>query len=170
MTRVRRWSPSALVARGLLLVLPLVAAGAAWQRPATLFVLLLVVLGGLWAAMPESPAGPVVLLLVAAWWGARVDDPLDAGVLLAAGALVAAHVAGVLASYGPARMPLDRATTWLWVRRGLLAWLVAPVAWVAARGLDAAPDQPTLWTVGLVTVGVLVVAAGLALREAPTDG
>ena len=132
-------------------------------------MVLLVVLGGLWAAMPESPAGPLVVLLVVAWWGARVDDPLDVGVLVAAGALAAAHVAGVLASYGPARMPVDRAATWLWVRRGLLAWLLAPVAWLAARGLDAAPDQPTLWTVGLVTVAALVVAAGLALREAPTD-
>lgn len=158
-----------MVARGLLAVLPLVAVVAAWQRPATVFVIVLVVLGVLWAAMPESPAGPLVLLLVAGWWGARVDDPLDAGVLVAAAALVAAHVAGVLASYGPARMPVDRATTWLWVRRGLLAWLVAPVAWLAARGLDDAPDQPTLWTVALVTVAGLVIVAGMALREAPTD-
>ncbi len=169
MSRARQWSRSALVARGLLVVLPLVAVAAAGQRPAVFFVVLLVVLGGLWAAMPESPAGPVVLLLVVAWWGARVDDPLAPGVLAAAAALVAAHVAGVLASYGPARMPIGPATTWLWVRRGVLAWVVAPVAWLAARVLDDAPDQPTLWTVALVTVAALVVAAGLALREAPTD-
>jgi hypothetical protein len=168
-TAARQWSRSASLARGLLVVLPLAAVAAAWQRPATLFVVLLVVLGVLWAAAPESPAGQVVLLLVVAWWGARVDDPLGARVLLAAAALVAAHVAGVLASYGPARMPIGRAETLLWVRRGLLAWLVTPVAWAAAVGLDEAPEQPALWTVALVTVGVLVAAAGLGLREAPVD-
>lgn len=169
MNAVRQWSRSALLVRALLVVLPVVAVAAAWQPPATAFVVVLVVLGGLWAAMPESPAGPVVVLLVVAWWGARVDDPLAPGVLVAAAALVGAHVAGVLASYGPARMPIGRAPAWLWVRRGLLAWLVAPLAWLAARALDDAPDQPTLWTVALVTVAALVVAAGMALREAPTD-
>jgi hypothetical protein len=168
-TGVRQWSLSALVARGLLAVLPVAAVAAAWQRPAPWFVVLVAVLGAVWAAVPETPAGQVVLLVVVAWWGARVDDPLDARVLLAAAALVAAHVAGVLASYGPARMPVGRAPAWLWVRRGLLAWVVAPVAWVAAVGLDGAPDQPALWTVALVTLGVLVVAAGLGLREAPVD-
>ena len=169
MTGLRQWSRSATVVRGLLVVLPLLAVAAAGQRPAVPFVVLVAGLGVLWAAMPESPAGQVVLLVVAAWWAARVDDPLDARVLLAAGALLGAHVAGVLASYGPGRMPVGRAPTVLWVRRGLLAWLVAPVAWVAAVGLDDAPAQPGLWTVALVTVGVLVVAAGLGLREAPVD-
>ncbi len=169
MSRLRRCSPSALVARALVVLLPLLAVAAAGQRPATPFLVVLAALALAWGVAPESPVGQVVLVLVVGWWGVRVDDPLGPAVLLAAGALLAAHVAALLASYGPARLPVDRHLALLWVRRGLLAVLVVPVAWAAALGLDAAPEQPALWTVALVTVAALVLAAGLALRQATAD-
>lgn len=169
MNRLRQWRPSAVAARALVVLLPLVAVAAAGQRPATPFLVVLVALALSWGVAPESPVGQVVLVLVVGWWGVRVADPLHAGVLLAATALLGAHVAALLASYGPARMPLDRGLVLLWVRRALLSLLVLPVAWAAAVGLDAAPEQPAMWTVALVTVVGLVVAAGLALREAAAD-
>lgn len=169
MNRVRQWPPSTVATRVLVVLLPLLSVAAAGQRPATPFLLVLAVLALGWGVAPESPVGQVVLVLVVGWWGVRVADPLQPTVLLAGAALLGAHVAALLASYGPARLPVDRHLALLWVRRGLLAALVVPVAWAAVLGLDAAPEQPTLWTVALVTVAVLVVAAGLALREATAD-
>lgn len=169
MTRLRQWRPSAVAARALVVLLPLVAVAAAGQRPATSFLVVLVALALSWGVAPESPVGQVVLVLVVGWWGVRVADPLQPSVLLAAVALLGAHVAALLASYGPARLPLDRALVLLWGRRAVLSLLVLPVAWVAAVGLDSAPEQPALWTVALVTVAGLLVAAGLALREASSD-
>jgi hypothetical protein len=166
---LRRWSRSAVLARVLVVLLPLVAVAAAGQRPATPFVVVLAVLAVAWAAAPESPVGWIVLVLVIGWWGVRVADPLQPTVLLAAAALLGAHVAALLASYGPARLSIGGPLALLWVRRTLLALLVVPVAWAAALGLDGAPDQPALWTVALVTVAGLVLATALALRQAAGD-
>ena len=96
----------------------------------------------------------MVLVLVVGWWGVRVDDPLGPAVLLAAAALLAAHVAALLASYGPARLPVDRGSPCCGCAADCWRALVVPVAWAAVLGLDAAPEQPALWTVALVTVAV----------------
>lgn len=169
MNRVRQWQASAVATRVLVVLLPLLAVAAAGQRPATPFLLVLSALALAWGVAPESPVGQVVLVLVVGWWGVRVADPLQPTVLVAAAALLGAHVAALLASYGPARLAVDRRLALLWVRRALLSLLVLPVAWVAARGLDSAPEQPALWTVALLTVAGVLVAAGLALREASSD-
>jgi hypothetical protein len=55
----------------------------------------------------------------------------------------------------------------LWTRRGLAAWLVAPLTWLV---VDAEQDRVTsasYWVLGLVVaLALLVVAAALY----PTDG
>ena len=55
------------------------------------------------AVLPESPSAPRVLLAVLVWWAVALDDGLHPAVLVAAAALLVAHLAAVLASYGPRR-------------------------------------------------------------------
>ena len=77
--------------------------------------------------------------------------------------MAAAHVAGLLAAYGPARVALDRGLVLVWVRRGLLAFVAAPVAYVAAVFLDD-PDA-LMWPLAVAVLVVLVLVAGLRFRQ-----
>ncbi|CUR60236.1 conserved membrane hypothetical protein [metagenome] len=169
MNRLRQSSRSALACRILLVLLPLVAVSAAWQRPGTPFLVLLLVLAGLWALLPESSAGIVVLLLVISWWAAAVRDPLGVRVLLAATALLAAHIAAVLASYGPARLPIDGRLASLWLLRGVAASAAALLAWAVATWLAGSGPQPALWSIALLGVAGAVVSASVLLRDTSSD-
>ena len=163
MTAWRTWSRSQVMCRVVVAVLPFVALLVAPVRP-SLLVLLLVAIGSvLWAALPELAAGPIVLLSVMAWWALVVPDPVQPRVLAAALALSGAHVAGLLAAYGPARAVLDRRLVLLWVRRSLLAFVAAPVAYAAVVWLDD-PDS-LMWPLATAVLVVLVLVAGLRLRD-----
>lgn len=164
MTRWHTWSRSQVVCRALVAVLPLVALWVAPVRPGVSVVLLVVAGSAVWAAFPELAAGPVVLLSVMVWWALAVPDPLRPGVLAAALALSAAHVAGLLAAYGPARAALDRRLVVLWVRRGLLGYVTAPVAYAVVVGLDDGAD-PLMWPLGVAVLTLLVLLVGPRFRE-----
>jgi hypothetical protein len=147
----------------LMAVLPVVALLVAPVRPSLLVAALVVVGSVLWCVFPELAAGPVVLLAVMVWWSLAVPDPVQPRVLAAALALVAAHVAGLLASYGPARAALDRGLVVMWVRRGLLAFVAAPVAYATVVGLDD-PDA-RMWPLAVAVLVVLALVAGLQFRQ-----
>jgi hypothetical protein len=85
-------------------------------------------------------------------------------------ALVVAHVAALLASYGPPAMPLDPATLRLWVRRGALALVTVPAAWGAAHLLQGEPEQPGIWVLGVVAALAATVAADVALGAGRSGG
>jgi hypothetical protein len=165
MTPWRTWSRSQAGCRALVVALPVVALLVAPVRPSLLVVLL--VAGGsvLWGVFPELAAGPVVLLSVMVWWSLAVPDPVQPRVLAAALALAAAHVAGLLAAYGPARAGLDRGLVVVWVRRGLLAFVAAPVAYGAVVFLDE-PDA-LMWPLAVAVLVVLVLVVGLRFRQPP---
>jgi hypothetical protein len=158
MTPWRTWSRSQVSCRALVAVLPLVALLVAPVRPGVVVVLLVGAGAMVWAALPELAAGPIVLLSVMVWWALAVPDPLRPGVL------AAAHVAGLLAAYGPARAALDRRLVLVWVRRGLLGFVAAPVAYAAVVGLDEGAD-PLMWPLGVAVLALLVLVVGPRFRE-----
>lgn len=152
--------------RGLVALMPVAAvlctlgAGAG---PAAWFVALVLVLGVGWACFPESAAGATDLVLVLAWWGIGMRDGLDPWALPAALALLTAHVAATIAAYGPLAMPVDPALARLWLGRGLLVYLAAPLSFALAVAVrDAAP--PTgMWLAGLGAVAAAGTLASVLL-------
>ncbi|HXH80496.1 hypothetical protein [Nocardioides sp.] len=167
MTTWRTWSRSQVGCRVLVALSPVLALLVAPVRPSAPVLALAAAVSLLWAAWPELAAGPVVLLLVMAWWVLAVPDPVQPRVLVAAALLHTAHVGGVLAAYGPARAAIHPRLVRIWVRRGVLSFLAAPVAYLAVASLDDVPDQPLMWP---VAIGFLVVAAltiGLRFRDQP---
>lgn len=166
MTAWRSWSRSQLICRAIIAVLPFLALVVAPVRPTFLVTLLVVAGSVLWATSPELSVGPIVLLTVMVWWALAVPDPVQTRVLAAALALSGAHVAGLLAAYGPARVALDRQLVLVWVRRGLLAFVAAPVAYAAVVWLGE-PD-PRIWLLAMTVLVVLVLVLGLRFRQ-PSD-
>ena len=158
---------SQLVLRALVLLGPVVAllaTGPAGHWPPWWLVVPLTVLAAMAAAAPDSPMLAGAGLLVLVWWSVSLGDGVPASVLAAAAALVVAHLAALLASYGPREMPLDRATLLLWVRRGALVLLTVPGAWVAARALHGEPEQPGIWVLGVAAACVATVVGTAALE------
>ena len=149
--------------RALVVALPVVAMLVAPVRPTLLVALLVAAGAALWATLPELTAGPIVLLSVMAWWALAVPDPVQPRVLVAALALSGAHVAGLLAAYAPARAALDPRLILLWVRRSLLAFVAAPIAYAGVVLLDD-PDA-RMWPLAVAVLVVLVLVGGLRFRQ-----
>ena len=167
---IPRWTPGEWVLRVVMVAAPLVALLASVPAGATLrpsVVVVLLVLAALWALFPASLAGVGVLLLPVAWWATAPADPLHPLVLLAAAALLACHLAALLASYGPDRLPVDAALVRLWVRRGVLVMLPVPVVWAVADVMSGQPSRPGMWAAGLAAACLGAAAATLVLRDRP---
>jgi ABC-type Fe3+-siderophore transport system permease subunit len=96
-----------------------------------------------------------------------MSSAMPAGALLAAAAMLAAHVAGVLLGYGPPEMAVDPELAVLWVVRAALVWLAAPAVWFAARVYDGHATPTSFWLAGLATalVGAVVAAVVVPARE-----
>ena len=159
-------TPSGWVCRALVAGLPLVAVacttGAGEAAPLWFFVLVgLISLG--WAAFPESAAGVVALFLPIAWWGVGLRDGIDPWALPAAAALLLAHVAAVLVSYGPPELPVDAATARLWARRALWTFLAVPLTYGLAVWVRGEPAPTGTWVVGLAAAFGALLAASLTL-------
>lgn len=156
------------VVRLLVAVLPVLAVVCtvgAGEAPAAWFVALVGLLSLGWATFPESAAGATVLVLVLAWWGIGLRDGLDPWALVAAAALLAAHVAATLASYGPATMPVDAALARLWVRRATLVYLAAPATFLLAGSVRDVAPPAGVWAAGLAAVAVAGTTAAVLLSE-----
>lgn len=158
---------SQLVLRALVVLGPvaaLLAAGPAGHWPAWWAVLPVLGLAAAAAVQPDAPFAAGSFLVVVGWWTLTVSSGLSAWVVAAGVALVVAHVAALLASYGPAAMPLDRATLLLWGRRGAVVALIVPATWAVARQLDGEPEQPGIWLLGVAVVFVAIVAASVGMH------
>lgn len=157
-------TPASVALRAALVVLPCAALALAPAWPHWAVVLGTVVGSVAWARTPDHAVGLVPIVLVAGWWSSR--DVVDLRVLVVGVLLVLAHLAAVLASYGPLTLALDRRLAVLWARRAGLALVPLPVAWLAVRGLDPALAPPLLWLgTGAITVGLLVATARLVRTE-----
>jgi hypothetical protein len=161
-----------LVLRVFVLLGPLVAllaTGLVGVVPAGWLIALVAALAVAFAAMPDSPFGTAVIVVVLAWWGISLRDGLHPEALVAAVGLVTAHVAAVLASYGPGSMPLDRAVVRLWAVRGAAVLLASPAVWAVATVLRDQPEAPGIWVAGLAAafVATLVAAVSFQLDRRP---
>ena len=157
---------SQLVLRALVLLAPvlaLLATGPAGNWAPWWWVAGVVALAASAALRPDSPAAAAAAMAVLVWWSLGLGAGVPGWAVPAALLLVVGHVAAVLASYGPAAMPVDAPTVRLWVRRGALVALTVPAAYAAARLLDGEPVQPGIWVLGVAVACVATVAAALLL-------
>ncbi|MCW2844992.1 MAG: hypothetical protein JWN22_2908 [Nocardioides sp.] len=156
-----------LVLRLLVLLGPLVAllaTGLVGAVPADWLIALVAALAVAFAAMPDSPFGTAVMVVVLAWWGISLRDGLHPEAVIAAAGLVTAHVAAVLASYGPGSMPLDRAVVGLWAVRGAAVLLASPAVWAVATVLRDQPEPPGIWVAGLAAAFVATLVAAVSFQ------
>jgi hypothetical protein len=86
-------------------------------------------------------------------------------VLPAAAALLVAHVAAVLASYGPLTMRLDPHVVRLWVRRAALIYLPVPLLYLTAAWVDGVSAPAGVWFAGLAATFCAIAAASLTLSS-----
>jgi hypothetical protein len=148
-------------------VVAVLATGPAGSWPPWWLVAGVVALAGASAVAADSQMLTGAGLVALAWWTVGLDDDLTGWVVLAAAALVVGHVAALLASYGPATMPVDRSLLLLWTRRGGLVLLVVPAAWAVTRLLQGDPEQPGIWVLGVATAlgATLVATVAVTVRE-----
>jgi hypothetical protein len=112
-----------------------------------------------YAAMPDQFTGSVTMLLVLGSWCVEVGSAMPVTVVIAAAALLCSHVAATVASYGPTRLPPDPRIVLRWVRRSVLAWLVAPALWLVVDAYRGRLTPASFWVAGLAVALVLAVAA-----------
>ena len=159
------WGLRLLVALGPLVAL--LASGTGGAVPPAWMVVAVVGLGAGAGVLPESPLGAAVLLLVLARWALGPEQPGPPfAALVAAAALLVSHVAAVVVSYGPDRLPVDGPLVRRWVGRAGAALSVAAVAWVLARVVAGHPAPTGVWVAALVAVSVSALVAAASLPVA----
>ncbi len=162
---IRRWTAGQWALRAVVVVgtlTALLATGLVGAWPRWWLVVVVAVLAIAFAVSPDSAIGTVAMALVLAWWGLAFRDDVHPQVLVAAVALVVAHVAAMVAAYGPGELAVDPATVRLWARRAGLVVLAAPTVLVAWELAPDAPEDSTLWVVGLAAALVATLAGGFA--------
>ncbi len=163
---IRDWTPGQWALRATVvagIMGALLATGLRGVWPAWWLALLVAALAIAFSLVPEAPMGTVATGLVLAWWGFAFRDGPHPQALLAAAGLLTAHLAAVLAAYGPRDLPVDPATVRLWAIRGALVFLVAPVVFAVAILLRGQPEPVGIWVAGLTAALVTTVAAGILL-------
>jgi len=121
------------------------------------------------ARLPESPVGILAMGAVIVWWGVAFRDGLHAWALPAAAALLASHVAALLAAYGPDRLGVDPATLRRWLVRAAVAFSLAPAVWALALLLRGRDEAPGVWVAGLAVALAATVVATVALTREPGE-
>jgi hypothetical protein len=166
-----RESRGRLALRSILLVAPLLAVLCAGPQPwpRGWFIALLVALSVGFAAMPESMMGTACLGLVVGWWALAVPDEIPVTAILAAGLLLAAHVASLLLSYGPTALPIGGRLVRLWLRRAAVVGVAAPLVWAVAVLVEGQPEPPGIWVAGLGCAIVVCVVAAVAVSPRETE-
>ena len=162
-----QWALRATVVAGLMVAL--LATGLRGVWPAWWLVVLV---GGLavgFALLPEAPVGTTATALVIAWWGFAFRDGPHAQALVAAAGLLAAHVAALIAGYGPGDMPVDPATARRWALRGAAVFMAAPLVFAVAILVRGEPEPSGIWVAGLSAALATTVAAGLVLARSGSD-
>jgi hypothetical protein len=158
-----QWALRATAATGP--VVALLATAPVGTPPPAWLVVLVLGLALVHARSPESPFGTGALGAVVVWWAVALDGQVEAWSLLAVVGLLASHVAGVVAAYGPDRLGVDPATAWLWGRRSLAVLVPAPVVLLLARAVQGHGGAGTVWVAGLAVVLLAALAGMLVLTR-----
>jgi hypothetical protein len=131
--------------------------------PSAFVVAVVAVTALLSAARPEHIVGFLAQLVVLVWWALTVGSSMPLGSLVGAAGLLSAHVAAVLLGYGPPEMRVGADLTLLWVGRAALAFLAAPVVWLAARAYAGHATPTSFWLAGLATALVAAIVAAVVV-------
>ena len=89
-------------------IVAVLASGLDSELPPPGLVVVVVAFSVAHAVLPDSQLGTTGALLVLGWWALGPVAELPASLLLAAAALVAAHVSAVLVAYGPPELRWSR--------------------------------------------------------------
>ena len=144
-------------------VVAMLAAGPAGHPPTVVPVVLVAALSIAHGRLPESPIGTVAMAVVVVWWGLVSGDAVSPWALLAAAALLASHVAALVAAYGPDGLGVDPGTVRLWAARAATVFLIAPAVWAVTLVVRGRPELPWLWVAGLAVALAVTVVATLAV-------
>lgn len=155
-----QWALRATAATGP--VVALLATAPAGAPPPAWLVVLVLGLALVHGRAPESPFGVGAMGAVVLWWAIALDGGVEAWSLLAVVGLLASHVAGIVAAYGPDRLGVDPATAWLWGRRALAVLVPSPLLLVAAGWAPGHGGARSMWVAGLAVV-LLGSLAGMAV-------
>lgn len=169
---MRQWTAGQWALRGAVVagvMVALLATGLRGAWPASWLTVLVLGLAVGFALFPEAPIGTTATALVLAWWGFAFREGPHPESLLAAAGLLTAHLAALVAGYGPGDLPLDGATVRRWAVRGALVFTAAPAVYAVAVLLRDRPEPPGIWVAGLVAALVTTVAAGLVLSRPGQD-
>ena len=98
------------------------------------------------------------------WWALVVPDPVQPRVLLRPPCLHTAHVAGLLAAYGPREPRSIHDWSWSGSAGVCCRSLAAPLAYVAVASLSGVPDQPLMWPIAVTVLLVASLTIGLRFR------
>jgi hypothetical protein len=159
------WTLRAVVVLGSLLAL--YAGAPEGFVPSPFTGALVAVLAAAFALRPEHFVGSVALSVVLVWWALHVGSAVPTGALVAAAALLAAHVAAVLLGYGPPQMRVGADLVVLWVPRTAVVWLAALVVWLTARAYTGHVTPTLFLLTGLAAavVGAVVAAVVIPTRD-----
>jgi hypothetical protein len=163
------WVLRAVVVLGLVVALYAAAPEGFVPSPFLTAVVVAASVGFAWR--PEHFVGSAASAIVLVWWALVVQSAFPDGALLAAGGLLASHLAALLLGYGPPEMPVGADLLLLWVPRGALVWLAALVVWLTARAYTGHAIPSVFWLAGLTAalVGAVVAAVVVPTRDLQED-
>lgn len=161
-----RWQ---LLLRALVFVLPFGAIAAARGEAPGLLVVLVVVGAMATAALPDTPAGLVVVVLLGWLWCTQVEVDVTVWTLFAAWSVGAFHVVTAFAALLPAGAAWDAESARRWLRRLGVVLAATTAMWAVAYGISRADSTSNalLLAAGLATAGGLA-ALLLARSTGPT--
>ena len=168
------WTRGQWELRALMVLGPLVAVFARWgslgaPRPWLVGLVFMLAVG--WALAPESVVGAVTLLVVGFSWASSEVTGAPLPALVAALGMLVAHLAALVASYGPPRLPVAPPVARLWAIRGAVAFGAAPLVWLLTTAVRDLPASGTVWVAGLVVALSVVLVAAVATQSAmPEEG
>jgi len=169
----RGWTRGQWQLRALMVLGPLIAVFARWgslgaPRPWLVGLVLVLAIG--WALAPESVVGAVTLLVVGFSWASSevTEAPLMA--LVAALGMLVGHLAALVASYGPPRLPIAPSVARLWAIRAAVVFVAAPLVWLLTAAVRDLPGSGTVWVAGLVVTLSVVLVAAVATQSAMPEG
>ena len=172
MNELRTWSRGQWALRAVTALGPVLAMLATipvGTPPPWWSVLLVAALGAAYAYFPDSAVGAGALLVVLIWWGVGPPDGLHPMALVASAAVLASHVAGTVAGYGPGSVPPDADTVRRWAIRAAVVFPSAILAWAMATAVRDRVEPPGLWAAGLAGLLVVIVAANALYVRRPSS-